>query len=286
MLLDEVGHVVDNTGDRNKAAAVLGLGDVVVPVDDRQLLQRDTPVELGALLVELLLQLLEAALLDLVLAELLEVVSEAELLPGPDGPLGGVVLPPLNGVAVVRGELVVEVVVSLTKSHESGDDVVSGRVAVVEGLVAEPVGQGVDAEGGLLDEADSENAGVDVSADPVTPAEAADESGHDEGHDDGTLDEVLVLPYDNGVVVQVRDIGTANSLGVLLHDHPADVGVEQALADGIGVLLGVGITVVSTVVPGPPSDGTLDSGSSHSSQVDLDGERGLVGAMSPKSVVA
>lgn len=95
-----------------------------------------------------------------------------------------------------------------------------------------------------------------------------------------------VLPYDNRVVVQVRDVGSANSLRVLLHDHPADVRVEQALSDGVGVLLGVGVTVVSTVIPGPPSDRTLDSGSSHSSQVDLDGERGLVRAVSPKSVVS
>jgi hypothetical protein len=43
-------------------------------------------------------------------------------------------------------------VVALAEGNKSGDDVVSRRVAVIEGLIAEPVGQAVDAEGGLLDE--------------------------------------------------------------------------------------------------------------------------------------
>ncbi len=51
---------------------------------------------------------------------------------------------PFDGIAVVRGELVVEVVVTLAQSNQSGEDVVTRAVAVVEGLVAEPVSQGVD----------------------------------------------------------------------------------------------------------------------------------------------
>jgi hypothetical protein len=48
------------------------------------LLQGNTPIELGSLLVDFLLQLLDAALFDLVGAELLEVGGKAELLPCPD----------------------------------------------------------------------------------------------------------------------------------------------------------------------------------------------------------
>lgn len=170
VVLDEVGHVVDNTGNSNEALAILGLSNVIIPVNNGELLKRYTPIKLRSLLVELLLDLLETALLNLVLSELLEVRGEAELLPCPDSPLGRVILPPLNSVAVVRRELVVEVVVSLTKSDESSDDVISGRVAVVKGLVAEPVGKRVDTEGSLLDEADAENTSVDKSTHPVTPA--------------------------------------------------------------------------------------------------------------------
>ena len=153
VVVDEVTNIVDDTGDGGKLLApLLAVSNEVVPVDNGELLERYTPVEGSTLLVELLLELLDTALLDFVGAELLEVVGEAELLPDPDVPLGGVVLVPLDGVAVVGGELVVEVVVSLTKGDEGSDDVVTGRVAVIEGLVTDPVGERVDAEGGLLND--------------------------------------------------------------------------------------------------------------------------------------
>ena len=147
--------------------------------------------------------MLETALLDLILLELLEIVGEPELLPDPDRPLRWVILMPFNSVAVVGGELVVEVVVALSESDESGDNVVTGRVAVVERLVTEPMGQGVDAEGGLLNEEDSEDSSVDEAALPVSPSKASDEAGEDHAHEDDSLDVVAVLPDNNGVVVQV-----------------------------------------------------------------------------------
>ena len=113
VVFDEVGDVVDDTRDSDKTAAVLGLVDVVIPFHDWELVERNTPVKSGALLVELLLLLLEATFLDLVAPELLQVVCQAKLLPGPDGPLGWVILEPLEGIAVVGGELVVEVVITL-----------------------------------------------------------------------------------------------------------------------------------------------------------------------------
>lgn len=55
VLVDEVGDVVNNTGDSDQTAAVLGLLNVVVPLNDGELLKRNAPVELSALLVDLLL---------------------------------------------------------------------------------------------------------------------------------------------------------------------------------------------------------------------------------------
>ena len=83
--------------------------------------------------------------------------SETE--PGADGdePLGGVVLVPSDGVTVVHGELVVEVVVAFTDGGESGDEVVTRSVLVVEGRLAEPVGERVDTEGRLYSEEMSMN---------------------------------------------------------------------------------------------------------------------------------
>lgn len=113
--------------------------------------------------------------------------------------------------------------VTLTKSDKSSDNVITGRVAVIEWLVTEPVGQRVDAEGGLLDEEDSENASVDEAAHPVSPSKTSYKAREDHAHEDNGLDVVAVLPNDDRVIVQVRDIGTTNALWVLLHDHPSDV---------------------------------------------------------------
>lgn len=124
VVLDEVAHVVDDTGDGDETASVFGLVLEIIPFHHGERFERNTPVEFSALLVEFLLLLLDAAFFYLVGAELLEVVGQAHLLPQPNAPLGGVVLVPFNGVPVVGGEFVVEVVISFSKSDEGGDDVV------------------------------------------------------------------------------------------------------------------------------------------------------------------
>ena len=201
--LDEVGHVVNNTSNCNESTAVLGFRLVGIPVNDGELLERNTPVESLSLLVELLLQLLETTLLDFVLLELLEIVGESELLPDPDRPLRRVILMPFDSIAVVGREFVVKVVVTLSESDESGNDVVTRRVAVVEGLVTKPMGQGVDAESSLLDEEDTENPSVDESTLPVSPSKTSDEAREDHAHEDDGLDVVPVLPNNHGIIVQI-----------------------------------------------------------------------------------
>ena len=216
---------------------------------------------------------------------MLEVVGQAELLPHPDGPLGGVVLVPLNGIAVVRGEFVVEVVVAFAEGGKGSDHVITGGVAVIKGLLAQPVGKGVDTEGGLLDEEDAQDASVDEATPPVTPSETGNQHGDTQAHGEHDLDVVAVLPDDDRVFVEVGDISAANALGVLLHDHPSQVGVEQTLADGVRVLVGVGITVVGTVVASPPASRTLDGTTANSSEPDTQGETSGIRAVSPKTVV-
>ena len=113
--------------------------------------------------------------------------------------------------------------VTFSESDESGDNVITGGVAVIEWLITEPVGQGVDAEGGLLNEEDSEDSSVDESTHPVTPSKAGNKAWEDHTHEDNGLDVVAMLPDNDGVIVQVRNIGTTDTLWVLLHDHPSDV---------------------------------------------------------------
>ena len=131
-----------------------------------------------------------------------------------------------------------EVVVTFAEGHESGEDVITRGIAVIEGLVAEPVGEGVDAEGGLLDEEDAEDTGVDEATEEVVPSKTTKEGREDEAHEEDDLQVMPVLPDDNWVLVQITDVCAAGALWVLLHDHPAEVGVEETLTDGVGVFVG------------------------------------------------
>lgn len=163
-------------------------------------------------------------------------------------------LMPFNSIAVITWKLVVEIVVSFTEGDKSSNDVISRRVAVIERLFTEPMCQGVDAEGSLLDEKYTEDTSVNESTDPVTPSETSNKSREYQPHEDNNPEVVLVLPNDNGILVQVGDVGSANSLGVLLHNHPSQMRVHKTFTDTIRVFLGVGITMVSPVVPRPPTN--------------------------------
>jgi len=90
---------------------------------------------------------------------------------------------------------VVEVVVSLAESDESSDDVVTRRVAVVKGLVAEPVGKGIDTESSLLNEESATEAGIDKAAKVITPAKTGNQGRKDEGKCEDPADVVCVLVH-------------------------------------------------------------------------------------------
>ena len=95
-----------------------------------------------------------------------------------------------------------------------------------------------------------------------------------------------MLPDDDGILVQVRDVGSAETFRILLYDHPTDVRVEETLLDGIGVFIGVSVAMVCAVVPRPPADGPLDGASANSGEVDLKGKGGPIRGMCPETLVA
>jgi hypothetical protein len=161
---------------------------------------------------------------------------------------------PFDSVAIIAGELVVEVVVALSEGYEGSNGMIARRVAVVKRLVTEPVCERVDTESGLLDEENPEDTGVDESSLPVTPSKPSNHRREDQSHEGNNPKVVLVLPDNNRVLVQIGDVGTTDSLRILFHDHPSNVRVQQTLADTVGVLVGVGISVMRTMIPGPPSD--------------------------------
>lgn len=141
--------------------------------------------------------------------------------------------------------------------------------------------QRVDAEGSLLNKENSKDSSIDESAPPVTPAEAADEHWEDHTHEDENLEVVLVLPDDDWVFVEIGNIGSTNSLWVLLHQHPSEMRVHQAFADRIWIFLGVGVSVMSTMITSPPSDRALDSTTANPSEEDSKRQSGRVRGMCP-----
>ena len=145
MLVQEARHIMNEPANEDERS-ILALRLESIPRNNRHLLLVRRPRQallFGAELLQLHRQL---ALCDFVLGEDLQVRREPEFLAGGDKPLGRVVLVPLDGVAVVHGELVVEVVVTLADGDEGGDHVVAGSVLVIEGSLAEPMGKGVDTE--------------------------------------------------------------------------------------------------------------------------------------------
>jgi hypothetical protein len=72
--------------------------------------------------------------------------SKSDLLTHPDEPFGGIILIPSDGVTVVHGELVVEVVIAFANGHESSHEMVSGCMLIIERRLSKPVGERVDAK--------------------------------------------------------------------------------------------------------------------------------------------
>jgi hypothetical protein len=124
----------------------------------------------------------------------LKVRSQADELTSLDEPFGRVVLVPPDGVPVVHGELMVEIVVSFADGDESGDKMVARSVLVIKSTFTKIVGKRVDTESGLsavlatwtgqdekdtyvVDECQSEEASVNEAAPPVVPTQSANGGG-------------------------------------------------------------------------------------------------------------
>lgn len=148
------------------------------------------------------------------------------------------------------------------------------------------MGKGVDAECGLLDEEDAEDATVDEAPKPVTPTDTTDEHGENKAHEENNLEVVAMLPDNDWIFVQVGNVCAADTLGILLHQHPSEVGIEETLADRVRVFVGIGVSMVSTMVTSPPSDGAFDGATTNSCQKDAERKGCGVGSMCPQSMIA
>ena len=93
---------------------------------------------------------------------------------------------------------------------------------------------------------------------PVSPHETWDNGRDDIGHAHEKPDVVIMLPLDDGILVQVAHVSNSG-LATRLKEHPTNVGVEETFVGGVGIKVGVGVPMMSTMTARPPFDGTLDS---------------------------
>lgn len=287
VLSHEIGDVVDNTLEQDPLLVVVLAGMLeILKAQNGKVGDGGTPLELGLLLKDTLLDHVKLTLADLVLGEGLQVRGKAKEGAGGDQPLGRVVLVKADGVAVVLRELMVEVVVALSHGDKGGDEVVAGGVAVIERTLTEPVGKRVDTEGGVMDKDETKDGGKEVASAPVTPAETSHGGGEDETHDEDKEEVVFVLPLNELVLVEVVDVSVANLPSGALDQHPANVGKEETAMGAVGVLLSVGPAVVSAVSTGPPLDGALNGASAQQGENKAQGGSCVVCAMCPQAMVS
>lgn len=71
----------------------------------------------------------------------LQLGGQTKFLHSPDEPLGRVVLVPFDGVSVVHGELVVEIVITLSDGDKGSDHMVAGCMFIIERSLAKPVSE-------------------------------------------------------------------------------------------------------------------------------------------------
>jgi hypothetical protein len=153
---------------------------------------------------------------------------------------------------------VVEIVVAFTKRDYRSDGVITGSVLVVERRISKPVGQGIDAKCRVGDKDKTSSTGVYISPTPIAPKQTRNDSGESKTHEEDEPDIPPVLPSDHLILAQVRDVRNAGSAPGL-HDHPANVGPQEAAMSIVGVKIGICVPVMRAVSAGPPFYRTFHS---------------------------
>jgi hypothetical protein len=175
---------------------------------------------------------------------------------------------------------VVKIVVAFPSGEESSQQMVSWRIAVVEGLISKPVCKRVDTEGGLLHSEHSHYTSVYQPAHPVTP-KTCNTTRQNKTHDQGDFGIMLVLPNDNRIFFKISNIDKSNVLGIWLEYQPSDVSIQQAFMDRVWVPVSIGVAVMIAMVFTPDPDGILDRAASSCRQPDPQRKAGGVGSMRP-----
>ena len=136
--------------------------------------------------------------------------------------------------------------VALSDRNECGEDMVAGCMLVVKRGITKPVSQRIDTERRVMNEAQPENASINVATTGVAPEEPGNHSGDDETHEEDERDVMAVLPFDDVVLAQITDVGNAR-LSAGLDKHPTDMAPVKTFVGVVGIEVGIGVSVVNAM---------------------------------------
>ena len=105
----------------------------------------------------------------------------------------------------------------------------------------------------MVNEAKAEDTSIHVSTLSIAPPKPWDDSRDNEGGEENERDVPLVLPFDDGALGQVADVGNTG-FATGLYEHPAHVGIPKAFVSVVGVEVGIGVAMVRAVATRPPLD--------------------------------
>ena len=137
----------------------------------------------------------------------------------------------------------------------------------------------------MVNEAQPGCASVDQTTLPVIPEQSGDNHRGNETSNQNKLEVPPVLPPDNVVLAQVRDI-SHTGFPARLEDHPTNVCPPETPVRVVRVEFGVSVTMVGTVTTRPPFNGTFNSSCTSEGEEVLEGLGGVVRTVSPETVVA
>lgn len=187
---------------------------------------------------------------------------------------------------VIARKLMMKIMIPLPQRNHRRQKMIPRRPPIIKRLLAQPVRETIHAERRLLHKARAQDPRVHQAAAPIAPAQAGDAHGKQPGASEQHLAVVPVLPHDDGVGVEVRNVRAADLPRVLLEQHPAEVREEEAAQGVVGVLGRVGPAVVRAVLAAPEADGALDGAGTREGEEEAQRETPGVAAVRPQAVVA
>lgn len=222
--------------------------------------------------------------------------GESQILHDPDDDEAEVDLPPGQAMAGGVGECVVVVVPSLAEAEDSENEIVSAVVKRVKRPLSPDVTDGVDAPGDMVDQEDADKSAPEQAEERTGPGpadKATQRSREEQAHKHPQFPTAADAAK-NLISLQVADV--AGESGVVGGEHPADMGVGEALEEPTDAVAGrvrgmwvfelVAVLMMSAMDSHPSKQRSLDSHGAEDGENGADGRVSFEGAVREEAMVS